>query len=92
MALPRGYEFQSEFARKHDALGRARGRTEGRAQRRAEGLAEARAEAVIAVLEARGLPVGDEQRARILGCRDAELLGQWIRRAATVSSASEVFE
>jgi hypothetical protein len=83
MAIPEGYEFQSEFARKHDALGRAKGITIGEAQ--------GQAKAVIGVLEARGLHVSDEQRERILGCKDLEQLAAWVRRVGVVSSADELF-
>jgi hypothetical protein len=75
MALPHGYEFQSNFARKHDAMGQARGH----------------AKAVIGVLEARGLHVSDEQRERILGCKDLEQLAAWVRKAVTIASAHELF-
>jgi hypothetical protein len=84
MATPQGYEFQSEFARKHDAIGQAKGVVLGQVK--------ARAEAIISFLEARGVPLSSEQRERILACADLELLGQWIRKAATISSAGELFE
>lgn len=71
----RGHEFQSEFARKHDARGRATGR----------------AESILSFLDARGLVVSDDQRQRILGCTDLEQLDKWVRRAATVSSTDELF-
>jgi hypothetical protein len=84
MATPQGYEFQSEFARKHDAIGQAKGVVLGQVK--------ARAEAVISFLEARGIPLSGEQRERILACADLELLARWIRKAATISSADELFE
>jgi hypothetical protein len=65
------YEFQSEFAKKHQAKGRA--------------------QAVLEFLEARGLPVSDEARARILACTDAALLAAWVRKAVTVASVDELF-
>ena len=46
----------------------------------------------LTVLEARGIAVAEEQRARILGCDDLERLELWVRRAATVADASELFE
>jgi hypothetical protein len=55
------------------------------------GRAEGEAEAVLAFLEARGISVTDEQRERILECDDLERLGVWVRRAATVADASELF-
>jgi hypothetical protein len=84
MATPQGYEYQSEFARKHDAIGQAKGVILGQAK--------ARAEDVLAVLEARGVSLSSEQRERILGCADLELLARWVRKAATVSSGDELFE
>jgi hypothetical protein len=77
------YEFQSEFAKKHQAKGRSEGR--------AEGEAKGRAEAVLEFLEARGLPVSDEARARILACTDAAQLAAWVRKAVTVASVDELF-
>jgi hypothetical protein len=69
------YEFQSDFAKKHQAKGRAEGR----------------AEALLAVLEARGLRASDEARVRILACADATQLDAWIRKAATATSIDELF-
>jgi hypothetical protein len=71
----RGYEYQSEFARKHTAVGEARG--------------EARA--VLTVLDARGLAVSPTQRDRLLSCTDLAALEQWVRRAVTVASTDELF-
>ena len=73
------YEFQSEFAKKHQAKGRA------------EGAAQGRAEALLAVLQARGLRVSDEVRARVLGCTDLAKLDAWVRQAVTVTSVDELF-
>jgi hypothetical protein len=80
----RGYEFQSEFARKHDALGREKGRAEGKA--------EGKAESVLGILEERGLSVSTEQRERILTTTDLETLDGWIRKAVRVSSTEALFE
>ena len=59
------------------------------AQRRGE--AEGKAEGVLDVLSARGLPVSEAQRARVLGCTDVAILGRWLRRAVTAATAEEVF-
>jgi hypothetical protein len=64
--------------------GRAEGRTEGRA----EGLAAA----ILAVLEARGIRVTKAARDRIVRCTDAAELDRWVRRAAVVQKAAELFE
>ncbi len=57
----------------------------------AKGRAEGKAEGVLSVLEARGLAVGQEQRARILGCSDLAVLEQWLRRAVTAAATDDVF-
>jgi hypothetical protein len=69
------YEFQSEFAKKHQATGRAEGR----------------AQAVLDVLDARSLRVSDDARARILACTDTEQLAAWVRKAVTATSVDELF-
>ena len=89
------YEFQSEFAKKHQAKGRdegrAEGRVEGRVEGRAKGRAEGRAEAVLDVLEARGIRVSEDARSRILACTDAAQLAAWVRKAVAVASVEELF-
>jgi len=77
------YEFQSDFAKKHQAKGRAEGE--------AKGEAKGRAEALFAVLQARGFRVSDEVRARVLACIDVAQLDAWVRKAVTVNSADELF-
>ena len=73
------YQFQSDFAKKHQALGRTEGRAEGRAQ------------ALLDVLEERGLPISDVPRARILACTDTAQLSTWLRKAVTATSVDELF-
>jgi hypothetical protein len=53
--------------------------------------AEGRAEALLAVLEARGLPASAETRARILACTDDAQLDAWIRKAVGITSVDELF-
>jgi Arc/MetJ-type ribon-helix-helix transcriptional regulator len=57
----------------------------------AEAKAEGKAEAVLQLLEARSVAVGDEVRARILACRDLAQLERWLLRAATVTAVDELF-
>jgi hypothetical protein len=73
------YEFQSDFVKKFLAKGEAKGRAEGRA------------EALLAVLEARGLSVTQDARARILECTDTAQLDAWIRKAVSINSVDELF-
>jgi hypothetical protein len=77
------YEYQSDFAKSHQAKGRAEGEAKGRAEGEARG--------VLNVLSARGLVVSEEQKARILACSNVETLDGWIRKAVTVTSADELF-
>lgn len=68
------YQYQSDFARKYIAEGRAEGE----------------ATALLAVLGARGIDVSGDARARIASCTDLDQLTTWIRRAATADSIDDV--
>lgn len=68
------YEYQSEFVRRYVFQGRAEGE----------------AKAVLAVLDARGIVVPDDLRARIAECTDLDQLDTWIRRAATARSIADL--
>jgi hypothetical protein len=72
------YEYQSDFARRYVAQGRAEGEAAGRAH------------ALLAVLVARGLDVPEDVRARITACSDLALLDAWLARAVKASSAADV--
>jgi hypothetical protein len=63
---------------------------EGKTAGRAEGKAEGKAEGVLIFLAARGIPVSEAIRARILGCTDVATLDTWIRRAAVATTAAAV--
>ncbi|WP_406442666.1 hypothetical protein OHB14_27380 [Streptomyces sp. NBC_01613] len=58
---------------------------------REEGRVRTAAEDVLLVLEARGLDVSDEILERITGCADSDLLRRWFTRAATATTAEEIF-
>ena len=79
-AKMKGYEYQSDFAKKYVAEGRAEGRAEGTAQ------------ALLTVLEARGIAVPDAARERILAQADPERLKRWLKRAAVATSVAAVFD
>jgi predicted transposase YdaD len=83
-ALMKGYEYQSDFAKKYVAQGRAEGRAEGRT--------EEAANAVLMVLQARGVTVPDAIRKRILAQTDPERLERWLVKAAVASSVAEVLD
>jgi hypothetical protein len=75
-AMMKGYEYQSDFARKYVAQGRAEGR----------------AEDLLTVLRVRGIVVPDAVRERILAEKDPERLKSWLEKAVTSASAVEVVD
>jgi hypothetical protein len=81
-AMMKGYEFQSDFAKKYVALGRDEGRAEGRA--------EEAARALLTVLRVRGIGVADVARERILAEKDPERLERWLEKAAIAASVADV--
>lgn len=72
----KGYQYQSEFAKRYVAEGRAEGE----------------AQALLTVLEARGLAVPDTVRERILAQKDPERLKRWLKKAAVASSVVAIFD
>jgi predicted transposase YdaD len=93
-------EYKSDFARRYYGEGKAEGRAEGKAEGKAEGRAEGKAEgkaegeakAILAVLAARGIPVPEEARLRIVECTDLERLEAWVPRAVIAESVDELFD
>ncbi|MEV4670701.1 MULTISPECIES: hypothetical protein [Actinomadura] len=79
-----GYEWKSDFAKKHRAEGRVEGRVEGRA--------EGEAKALLVVLEGRGIAVPNEVRKRVMGCTDSDQLERWLKRAAVVERAEDLLD
>lgn len=74
MQSPEHREFQSEFARKYVSLGKAEGK----------------AESILAVLEARGMSITAEERARVLNSKDVAELDRWLKRAVSVANVAEL--
>jgi predicted transposase YdaD len=89
------YEYKSDFARRYYHQGQTEGHAEGLTEGRAEGLTEGRAEgevrALLAILNARGIPVPDDAHTRITDCTDLDQLETWIRRAITVITVQDLF-
>lgn len=75
--------FQSQTAQQLRAEGEAKGEAKGRA--------EGRAEAVLVLLGHRGIEVSEEDRERIVGCGDPDVLDLWLTRVLTATSTAEVF-
>ena len=76
----KGYEYQSDFARKYVAQGRAEGR------------AEEAALAVLTVLQTRGFAVSESVRERILIQKDPERLRRWLEKAVIATSVAAVLD
>jgi hypothetical protein len=83
-AMMKGYEYQSDFAKKYYGQGRDDGLAEG------EALGEARA--LLAALRGRGIPVPDAAREQILAERDLDRLERWVERASVASSLADVLD
>jgi hypothetical protein len=79
MQDPQHREFQSDFARKYTAIGRAEGKAEGEAK------------AILRVLDKRGVALTAEQRDRVLACTDIATLEGWLDRALLATAADELF-
>jgi hypothetical protein len=62
---------------------------------RTEGIGKGKAQMLLRmlqlILEARGLPVSDEVRSRILSCSDATMLDLWAERALSATRAEDIF-
>ncbi|WP_254885514.1 hypothetical protein [Streptomyces sp. NA02950] len=57
----------------------------------AEVRAESCAQNILRILKARGVDATPETRERIEACRDMEVLGTWLDRAATASRVEDLF-
>jgi hypothetical protein len=79
-AMMKGYEYQSDFAKKYVA----QGRTEGRAEEAARNL--------LTVLRARGIAVPDSVREHILAQHDPERLERWLEKAVVANSVAAVLD
>ena len=75
-AMMKGYEYQSDFARKYVAQGRT----------------EEAARNLLTVLRARGIEVPDAVRERILAQKDPERLEGWLEKAAVATSVAAVLD
>jgi hypothetical protein len=75
-AMMKGYEYQSDFAKKYVAQGRT----------------EEAARNLLTVLRARGIAVPDAIRERILAQTDPERLERWLEKAAVAASVAAVID
>jgi len=78
--MMKGYEYQSDFAKKYVAQGLSQGRTEEAARN------------LLTVLRARGFAVSDAVRERILAQKDPERLERWLEKAVVAASVAAVID
>jgi hypothetical protein len=94
--MMKGYEYQSDFAKKYVAQGHSEGFTERRSEGRTEGRVEGRTEEAarnpLSVLRVRGIPVPDAIRERILAQKDPERLERWLERAVVAGSVAAILD
>jgi hypothetical protein len=82
--MMKGYEYQSDFAKKYVAQGLAEGLTQGRAKEAANNL--------LSVLRVRGIVVSDAVREHILAQNNPERLERWLEKAVVATSVAEVID
>ena len=66
-------------------------RKEGIAEGRTEGIAEGKRDALVRLLSRRGLPLSDDERAKVAACGDVALLDRWLDEAVVARTTAEVF-
>lgn len=76
-----------EFVREFEDEARIEGRAEGKAEGRAEG----EAKIILRIAAKREIVFTDEERERILGCTDLEILNGWLDAVLDATSAEEIF-
>ena len=76
MEMIKGYEYQSDFAKRYVAQGRS----------------EEAARNLLSVLRVRGIAVPDAVREHILAQKDPERLERWLEKAAVATSVTEVID
>jgi hypothetical protein len=91
-AMMKGYEYQSDFAKKYVAEGVTKGITKGIAKGVAKGRTEATARNLLTVLRVRGLAVPDAVRERILAEKDPERLERWLEKAVVAASVTAIID
>lgn len=84
----KGYQYQSDFAKKYYA----QGLEEGFAEALEKGRIEQVGRSLMIVFRARGIAVPDSVRERILAEKDLERLRRWLEKAVTATSAAAVLD
>jgi hypothetical protein len=82
----------SPFAKLHYGKGLEKGTEQGIVQGIERGIEQGEREAIFEVLEARGLTPSEEEASRITASADLAQIKCWLRRSATASRVSELFD
>ena len=85
------YQFQSDFARKYIAMGKAEGEAEGEARGEARGKVVGEAQLLLKQLRFKGFTVSPELVARVESCQDLAVLDLWAERVLSASTLDDVF-
>lgn len=72
------YPYQSKLLADREARGEAKGRMEGKA------------ETLLELIEARGLPITENQRRQIESCKDPARLTAWVKRVLQAPSVADI--
>jgi len=88
----KGYEYQSDFAKKYVAQGFAQGFAQGSSEGLYQVRIEEAARNLLTVLRARGFAVPDAVRERILAQKDLERLERWLEKAVGAASVAAVID
>jgi hypothetical protein len=67
------------------------GKAEGKIEGRAEGKIEGKIEALLRLVARVGIPLAEDDRARILACSDGAMLDRWFDNVLGAKSASDIF-
>jgi hypothetical protein len=86
--MMKGYEYQSDFAKKYVAEGLTKGITKGIAK----GRTQEAAHNLLTVLRVRGIAVPDAVRERILAEKEPERLERWLEKAVVATSVSAIID
>jgi hypothetical protein len=83
--------FKDPFIDRFVEEGKQQGLEQGLEQGRRLGEADAATRLLLTILAARGIAIPEQTRARIAECADPDQLESWATRAATSTTADEVF-
>jgi flagellar biosynthesis/type III secretory pathway protein FliH len=85
-------EWKDEFIESYVQIGIEQGREQGIEQGLEQGAANAKAQDILKVMDARGLKLTQEQRAKVTATAGIAQLDLWFDQALTATTAADVFK